>query len=118
MDFDISEATLKVIESGELRQLEELLSSSNCTSQATAMETSGLGLEPFAGLFILSGTIAAFGSLVAILRLGRNVEILSYIQTELTRRRIWRWASIQLSRKSSTNPETNGQVEISSTQGC
>ncbi|KAJ6679112.1 GLUTAMATE RECEPTOR [Salix purpurea] len=116
--FDISEATLKVIESGELRQLEELLSSSNCTSQATAMDTSGLGLEPFAGLFILSGTIAAFGSLVAIFRLGRNVQILSYFQTELTRRRIWRWASIQLSRKSSSNPETNGQVEISSTQGC
>ncbi|KAB5526690.1 hypothetical protein DKX38_020537 [Salix brachista] len=98
--------------------LEELLSSSNCTSQATAMDTSGLGLEPFAGLFILSGTIAAFGSLVAIFRLGRNVQILSYFQTELTRRRIWRWASIQLSRKSSTTPETNGQVEISSTQGC
>ncbi|KAJ6320971.1 hypothetical protein OIU78_016213 [Salix suchowensis] len=116
--FDISEATLKVIESGELRQLEEFLSSSNCTSQAAAMDTSGLGLEPFAGLFILSGTIAAFGSLVAIFRLGRNVQILSYFQTELTRRRIWRWASIQLSRKSSTTPETNGQVEISSTQGC
>ncbi|KAJ6722387.1 IONOTROPIC GLUTAMATE RECEPTOR [Salix koriyanagi] len=102
--FDISEATLKVIESGELRQLEEFLSSSNCTSQAAAMDTSGLGLEPFAGLFILSGTIAAFGSLVAIFRLGRNVQILSYFQTELTRRRIWRWASIQLFGKSSTNP--------------
>ncbi|KAH8488047.1 hypothetical protein H0E87_023931 [Populus deltoides] len=109
--FDISEATLKVIESGELRQLEELLSSSNCTSRTTSIDTSSLGLEPFAGLFILSGTIAAFGSLVAIFRLGRNVHILSYIQTELTRRRIWRWASLQLSRKSSTK-------ETSSTQAC
>ncbi|CAK7347540.1 unnamed protein product [Dovyalis caffra] len=116
--FDISEATLKVVESGELRQLEELLSSSNCTSQTIESDTSSLGLEPFAGLFIVSGTVAAFGSFVAIFRMGWNVHPLSYIQTAFLRRRIWRWASIELSRQSSPNPKTNDHVEASSTLPC
>ncbi|KAH8488050.1 hypothetical protein H0E87_023934 [Populus deltoides] len=110
--FDMSEAILKVIESEEMRQMEEILSFPNCSSDALR-DNSSLDLEPFAGLFILSGSVSAFGFLVAILRMGRNLQILSYIQEALTKRRIWRWASIHLSRENSTIPKTEDQVQTS-----
>ncbi|CAK7347541.1 unnamed protein product [Dovyalis caffra] len=110
--LDMSEAILKVVESGEMQQLEEMLASSNCSSKALRDNTS-LDLKPFAGLFILSGSSSAFGFLVAILRMGSNLQILSYIQTLLTKRRIWRWARIHLSRENSTVPKTNDHVQTS-----
>ncbi|KAB5526691.1 hypothetical protein DKX38_020538 [Salix brachista] len=110
--FDMSEAILKVVESGEMRQLERILSSPNCSSDALR-DNSSLDLEPFTGLFILSGSISAFGFLVAILRMGRNLQILSCIQRVLTKRRILRWASIHFSKENSTIPKTKDQVQTS-----
>ncbi|KAJ6320901.1 hypothetical protein OIU78_016152 [Salix suchowensis] len=110
--FDVSEAILKVVESGEMRRLEEILSSHNCSSDASR-DNSRLDLEPFAGLFILSGSVSAFGFLVALLRKGGNLQILSCFQRVLTKRRILRWASIHFFRENSTIPKTKDQVQPS-----
>ncbi|KAJ6400050.1 hypothetical protein OIU84_015661 [Salix udensis] len=76
-------------------------------------DNSRLDLEPFAGLFILSGSVSAFGFLVALLRKGGNLQILSCIQRVLTKKRILRWASIHFSRENSTIPKTKDQVQPS-----
>ncbi|KAJ6328095.1 hypothetical protein OIU77_009894 [Salix suchowensis] len=95
-----------------MRRLEEILSSHNCSSDASR-DNSRLDLEPFAGLFILSGSVSAFGFLVALLRKGGNLQILSCIQRVLTKRRILRWASIHFLRENSTIPKTKDQVQPS-----
>ncbi|KAJ6344702.1 hypothetical protein OIU76_006264 [Salix suchowensis] len=110
--FDMSEAILKVIESGEMGQLKESLSPPKCSSDASR-DNSRLDLEPFAGLFILSGSVSAFGFLVALLRKGGNLQILSCIQRVLTKKRILRWASIHFSRENSIIPKTKDQVQPS-----
>ncbi|KAJ4841542.1 hypothetical protein Tsubulata_001750, partial [Turnera subulata] len=91
--YDISEAILQLVETGEIRDLEaKLHSSSNCSSSSDTSDTSSLGIEPFAGLFLLSGSIAAFGFLVVIVNTWSDLHMLNYIQASLTRRRTWRWA--------------------------
>ncbi|KAJ6328097.1 hypothetical protein OIU77_009896 [Salix suchowensis] len=93
-------------------QLKESLSPPKCSSDASR-DNSRLDLEPFAGLFILSGSVSAFGFLVALLRKGGNLQILSCIQRVLTKKRILRWASIHFSRENSIIPKTKDQVQPS-----
>ncbi|MBA0775279.1 hypothetical protein Gotri_010434 [Gossypium trilobum] len=74
--FEFSEAILKVMENGEMPQLEEyLLISNNSCSQSTGVSdglSSSLGPRPVAGLFFVSGRISAFAFLVATVRLARR----------------------------------------------
>ncbi|KAJ8538073.1 hypothetical protein K7X08_014613 [Anisodus acutangulus] len=53
---DISEAVLKVSQSGEINQLEEqMLISSNCSSSSAEEQGPGLGPELFSGPLLISG---------------------------------------------------------------
>ncbi|KAJ8772836.1 hypothetical protein K2173_028013 [Erythroxylum novogranatense] len=98
--FDMSEAILKVIESGEMRQLQaNLISSSNCSSSDSNGANSEIPPGPFVLIFSIPGGIAAvFGLFVAFRRVEENSQILNRIQVYLTRRGMWGWTSKLLSR--------------------
>ncbi|KAJ7966618.1 Glutamate receptor [Quillaja saponaria] len=67
--IDMSEAVLKVIESGETDQLEkDMLSASSCSysTNGKIQDSRSLGPEPFAGLFYICGTIAAMALLITM----------------------------------------------------
>ncbi|XP_027939710.1 glutamate receptor 3.2-like isoform X1 [Vigna unguiculata] len=65
--IDISRATLKAIESGEVQKLEEkMLSTTNCGSTNNNIQNEQLGPQPFFGLFGICGTIAVIGLLATI----------------------------------------------------
>lgn len=69
LEVDISRATLKAIESGEVQKLEEkMLSTMNCGSTDTKIQNERLGPQPFFGLFGICGAIATFSLLVTIFR--------------------------------------------------
>ncbi|XP_027351208.1 glutamate receptor 2.8-like [Abrus precatorius] len=97
--IDISEALLKVIESGEIEQLEKYMLSrgtkANCSpSEKKEKDGSSIGLQPFLGLFCICSTIAILALLYNMICLFmKNVETLtSHIHITLTQvRRIWRW---------------------------
>ncbi|OMO74758.1 Ionotropic glutamate receptor [Corchorus olitorius] len=74
LTLDISEAILKVTESGEIRELEEqLLSSSKCSSSSSITDDgSSLGPQPFAAVFFICGGVSAFAFLVTAVRLARR----------------------------------------------
>ncbi|XP_004238151.2 glutamate receptor 2.9 isoform X1 [Solanum lycopersicum] len=70
---DISEAVLKVSQSGEIRQLEEqMLISSNCSSSSAVEHDPGLGPELFSGPLLISGAICGIVFLISIVRLVRK----------------------------------------------
>ncbi|KAG6402498.1 hypothetical protein SASPL_134694 [Salvia splendens] len=75
--IDISEAILKVSQSGHVDTLEQnMLHHSNCTlSLASSQEAADdirLGPGPFSGLFFILGCILGFAFIVAVIRLART----------------------------------------------
>ncbi|KAF7820151.1 Glutamate receptor 2.5 [Senna tora] len=94
---DISEALLKVIESGETHQLEKnMLSTISCSSSKskTQQEDGPLGVEPFLGIFSISATIAVLTWLYSIkdLVVSNLPNLMTHIQARLTQFRIlWGW---------------------------
>ncbi|XP_065873254.1 glutamate receptor 3.2-like isoform X2 [Euphorbia lathyris] len=66
----MSQAILRLSESGELQMMEErMLSSFTCSVSAShAKKTQSLGAEPFLGLFIISGCASAIALLIALFR--------------------------------------------------
>ncbi|CAN4092701.1 unnamed protein product [Withania somnifera] len=82
---DISEAVLKVSQSGEINQLEEqMLISSNCSSSSAEEQNHGLGPELFSGPLLISGVICGVVLLISITRLIRKHWLIL----------ILRWASL------------------------
>ncbi|XP_047956321.1 glutamate receptor 2.9-like isoform X2 [Salvia hispanica] len=74
--IDISEAILKVSQSGHVGTLEQkMLHHSNCTSSPAASQKAAddirLGPGPFSGLFLILGCILGFAFIIAIVRLAR-----------------------------------------------
>ncbi|KAB5526692.1 hypothetical protein DKX38_020539 [Salix brachista] len=65
--FDSENDYLEAFETGYIKAAFLSLSSSKCSSDASR-DNSHLDLEPFAGLFILSGSVSALGFLVALLQ--------------------------------------------------
>ncbi|XP_020206106.1 glutamate receptor 2.7 [Cajanus cajan] len=74
--IDMSRATLRAIESGEVKKLEEnMWSNTNCGSTNSKIQNEQLGPQPFFGLFGICGAIALFGLLAAIIHfVKRNAE--------------------------------------------
>ncbi|KAL1540417.1 glutamate receptor 2.9-like isoform X1 [Salvia divinorum] len=75
--IDISEAILKVSQSGHVDTLEQnMLHHSNCTSWTAASHKAAddirLGPGPFSGLFLILGCILGFAFVVAVVRLART----------------------------------------------
>ncbi|KAG4953535.1 hypothetical protein JHK87_039129 [Glycine soja] len=59
--IDVSRATLKAIETGEVQKLEEkMLSTTNCGSTNSKIQNEQLGPQPFFGLFTICGAIGLF----------------------------------------------------------
>ncbi|KAJ7958157.1 Glutamate receptor [Quillaja saponaria] len=94
--IDMSEAILKVIESGEIEKLEKnMLSTSSCSSTNGNIQDgdTGLGPDPFFGLFYISGTIALLAVLIVFIRLAKKQLLrLGWMLATLMHRKIWRWA--------------------------
>ncbi|TKY63112.1 Glutamate receptor 2.6 [Spatholobus suberectus] len=98
---DISEALLKVIESGVTEQLEkDMLSigrNASCSpSEGKAKDGSSTGFQPFLGLFYICSIVAILALLYNMICLFmKNVETFtSYIHVTLTQlKRIWRWTT-------------------------
>ncbi|KAK4352093.1 hypothetical protein RND71_027611 [Anisodus tanguticus] len=73
LTVDISEAVLKVSQSGEINQLEEqMLISSNCSSSSAEEQGPGLGPELFSGPLLISGVMCRIVLLISIARLVRK----------------------------------------------
>ncbi|XP_057794476.1 glutamate receptor 2.5-like [Salvia miltiorrhiza] len=72
--IDMSEAILRVSQSGHVDTLEKnMLHQSNCSwSSQTAADDIRLGPGPFSGLFLILGCILGFAFVVAVARLVRN----------------------------------------------
>ncbi|XP_049390255.1 glutamate receptor 2.9-like [Solanum stenotomum] len=70
---DISEAVLKLSQSGVINQLEEqMLISTNCSSPSAEEQVSGLGQELFSGPLLISGVICGIVFFISIARLFRK----------------------------------------------
>lgn len=110
---DISEAILKVTESGKILELEKhMLSASNCNSSSIDISSgdTSLGPEAFSGLLIISGCISAVALLISVARLlTTSPLILSFTQGILLRRRIGRWTSSFLSRSDTTEESASSE---------
>ncbi|KAH7567428.1 hypothetical protein JRO89_XS07G0071800 [Xanthoceras sorbifolium] len=87
LSFDISEAILRVTESGQIKQLEEdMLSSFKCASSSSTdmIDNQSIGPQPFFGLLFISGGVSGFAFFVAILRLVENkLQILNLLRATL-----------------------------------
>ncbi|XP_027090927.1 glutamate receptor 2.7-like [Coffea arabica] len=98
---DISEAILKVTQTGTIDELEKhMFSFSTCSSSSTGGDhdqgqgPDGVGIEPFFVLFLVSGGLLALASLNAILRLlKKHLANHGFING-----RVLRWASLLLAR--------------------
>ncbi|KAK6792761.1 hypothetical protein RDI58_011842 [Solanum bulbocastanum] len=94
---DISEAVLKVSQSGEINQLEEqMLISSNCSSSSAVENDPGLGPELFSGPLLISGVICGIVFLISITRLVRKHWL--YLSSIIANSAnvVLRWASLVL----------------------
>ncbi|XP_055836108.1 glutamate receptor 2.9-like isoform X2 [Solanum dulcamara] len=94
---DISEAVLKVSQSGEINQLEEqMLSSTNCSSSSAEEQVPGLGPELFSGPLLISGVICGIVLLISIARLVRKHWL--YLSSIIAKYAniVLRWASLAL----------------------
>ncbi|KAF6175243.1 hypothetical protein GIB67_030461 [Kingdonia uniflora] len=94
--FDISEAILKVTESGDMQRLEQnMLSSSNCSTLSSNLiiGNPSLSHKPFSGLFLISGSVSTISLFIILARLFRKRwKFESYIQGTILDKRIWVWA--------------------------
>lgn len=105
--LDISEAILRVRESGEVQRLErELLSSSSeCYNSPSNLvdDDPRLGIQPFWGLFLVSVGISVAALLITVARLlGKHCSAFAFSTITLTKIRIFTWASL-MTLFSSTN---------------
>ncbi|XP_055835599.1 glutamate receptor 2.9-like [Solanum dulcamara] len=94
---DISEAVLKVSQSGEINQLEEkMLISSNCSSSSAEEKDPGLGPELFSGPLLISGVICGIVLLISIARLVRKHWL--YLSSIIANNAniVLRWSSLVL----------------------
>ncbi|KAG8377691.1 hypothetical protein BUALT_Bualt08G0059100 [Buddleja alternifolia] len=97
--IDISEAILKVTQSGLVNTLEKnKLYFSNCTSSTREADDIKLGPEPFSGLFQILGGIIGVTSFIAVVRLVKMhwTSIHDLVQKALIMHRIGMWASLVL----------------------
>lgn len=99
--IDISEAILKVTQSGQVNTLEQnMLHLCNCTSSTSRQEADDirLGPGPFSGLFQVLGGILGLAFFIAIVRLVRTkwTSILDFVQETLIKMRNYMWASLVL----------------------
>jgi len=96
---DISEALLKVIESGEIEELEKemLGGNSSCSPlQSKMKDVSSTGFQPFLGLFCICGVVSILALLYNMICVFmNNVETFTnYMHVTLTQlRRTYRWTS-------------------------
>lgn len=73
-----------------MKELEDILSSSNCTSSTIISIASNLGPKPFVGLFLISGCVSTIAFLVTCLRLAeRYLHIFSIACQALTISGTW-----------------------------
>lgn len=116
---DISEAILKVSESGKIVELEKhMLSFSSCNSSSIGISDTSLGPEPFSGLLIISGCISAVAFLISIARLlTMRPLILRFTHGTLLRRRVGRWTSSFLSRSDTTFGSESSERANNTTHG-
>ncbi|KAG8377606.1 hypothetical protein BUALT_Bualt08G0050500 [Buddleja alternifolia] len=99
LTIDISEAILKLTQSGRLNKLENnLLSFSNCPSSTTKADDMKLGDEPFSGLFQVLGCIIGVTTFIAIFRLVNMhwTSICNFLPKALLMSRIYMWTSFVL----------------------
>ncbi|WCJ31132.1 glutamate receptor 2 [Euphorbia peplus] len=91
--LDISEAIIHLRLSGELQQLEEeKLSYYKCLSSASKTGSESLGIGPFAGVFIISGSVSAIGLIISMIRqLRKHWEEFTFLKTMLLGRGLWLW---------------------------
>ncbi|WCJ31135.1 glutamate receptor 2 [Euphorbia peplus] len=108
--LDISEAIIYLKQSGELQQLEEeKLSYSKCSTSASNAGTESLGVGPFAGLFIVSGSVSAIGLTVAVIRqLRTHWEEITFLKTMWLCRGLWLWIATFL-----TPSKAKDEIELS-----
>ncbi|XP_034677472.1 glutamate receptor 2.8-like [Vitis riparia] len=107
--LDISEAILRVRESGEVERLEtELLSSSNCSSPINLVDDPRLGPEPFWSLFLISGGISVVALFITVARLlGKHCQASSSLTITLIKIRTFRRASLTL-----LTPTSRGKLHL------
>ncbi|KAG8377605.1 hypothetical protein BUALT_Bualt08G0050400 [Buddleja alternifolia] len=99
LTIDISEAILKLTQSGRLNELENnILSFSNCPSSTTKADDMKLGDEPFSGLFQVLGGIIGVTTFIAIFRLVKMhwTSICNFLRKALLMSRIYMWTSFVL----------------------
>nr|XP_043608442.1 glutamate receptor 2.5-like [Erigeron canadensis] len=117
---DISEAILKVTQTGEIDMLEKNMLRSLSTCSQLAHESNGprrLDSRAFTGLFIMSGCISAFVFFTTLIHLiaKRQDSIWSSTQSNLIKRRVGRWLILLLrTRVVHDNPG----VELTPTQAA
>ena len=91
----MSEAIIYLTQNGALQQLEkEKLQSSECSKSASksSSEAQSLGPRPFAGLFIISGSVSIIGLIIGAIRLLRSHwERFTFMQTMLISKGICSW---------------------------
>ncbi|MCD7461541.1 hypothetical protein HAX54_046397 [Datura stramonium] len=94
---DISEAVLKVSQSGEINQLEEqMLISSNCSSSSAKEQDPRLGPELFSGPLLISGVICGIVLLISIARLVRKHWLYLSSIVANNAKIVLRWSSLVL----------------------
>ncbi|KAH1150210.1 hypothetical protein AAZX31_16G058100 [Glycine max] len=106
---DISEALLRVLESGEIEQLEKdmltIEGNASCSPlESKAKDGSPTGFQPFLGLFCICSIVAVLALLynMICLLMSNVLTFTSYIHLTLTQlRRIWRWTTRYFARSSS-----------------
>ncbi|CAJ1972693.1 unnamed protein product [Sphenostylis stenocarpa] len=119
--IDITRATLKAIESGEVQKLEEkMLSTTNCGSTNNKMQNEKLGPQPFFGLFCICGAIALIGLLATIIHfVKRNAQtfmnyiLLSQIQRGLQIIKLLAQFNLKKNTRSAPVPDANCRDNVS-----
>ncbi|EEF38776.1 glutamate receptor 3.1 [Ricinus communis] len=110
--LDISETIIYLTQNGELQQLEnEKLSSCKCSKSASnsSSVTQSLGPRPFAGLFIISGSVSVVGLIIGAIRLLRSHwDRFAFIQKMLMGRGMWSWLATLFALN-----KTKNEIELS-----
>ncbi|WCJ31133.1 hypothetical protein M5689_012644 [Euphorbia peplus] len=111
---DISEAIIYLRQSGELQQLEEeRLSYSKCSTSASNTRSESLGVGPFAGLFIISGSVSAVGFVITVMReMRKHWDEFTVLKKMWFCRGLWLWIATVL-----TPDKAKDEIELS-IQNC
>jgi len=119
--IDMSRATLKAIESGEVQKLEKkMLSTTNCGSPNNKIQNEQLGFQPFFGLFCICGTIALIGLLATMAHFVKrkaqtfmNHILLSQLQRGLQIIKLLAQQHLYKYRRSAPVPDANSRENVS-----